>query len=233
VPVSYANSAAFVAALAKLVPDMKGGYTEADFVTDALARFSEDNPAELTVDVGDGSTTEYQLGASSFATFVLGFSEANPITVERLDSSGDPYNPPEPWAERVRIDRRTLAGVPALYLVFPTAPAAAGKARVHFKAPYTIGASTTDLPAMFHTAVVRKAAALKCSALSTYYKQTIDPAGGSDIFDARQYAQSYADDAARFEAEYEKVVRNLGEPAGLSFGRARSAIPRVFRPWGG
>ena len=91
-PVSYANLTAFVAALAKLVPDMKGAYTEADFVTDAVTRFSEQIPAELTVDVGDGSTTEFELGASSFATFVLGFSEGWPITVERLSSANAAQN---------------------------------------------------------------------------------------------------------------------------------------------
>lgn len=230
-PVSYANLTAFVAALAKLVPDMKGGYTEADFVTDAVTRFSEQIPAELTVDVGDGSTTEFELGASSFATFVLGFSEGWPITVERLSSANAAQNPPVAWGEKVRIDKRAVAGVPKLYLVFPSAPPAAGKARVHFSVPWTVS-TTVDLPAAYHTAVVKKAGALKCEALSLFYANTIDPSGGSDIFDARQYADTYAKRAEELSVDFDRIVSGAGEAPGMSFGRARSAIPRVFAPWG-
>lgn len=230
-PVSYANLTAFVAALAKLVPDMKGGYTEADFVTDAVSRFSEEIPAELTIDVGDGSTTEWALGSDTFATFLPGFSESWPITVERLSSANAAQNPPVPWGDAVRIDRRSLAGVPTLYLVFPTAPPAAGKARVHFRSTWTVSA-TVDLPAVFHTAIVKKAGALKCAALAIYYAQTIDPNGGSDIFDARQYVESYAKRAEELEAEVAKTIRGAGDAPGMSRGRASTGIARVYAPWG-
>lgn len=230
-PVSYANLTAFVAALAKLVPDMKGGYTEADFVTDAVTRFSEQIPAELTADAGDGSATEFELGASPFGSFALGFSEGWPITVERLTSGNVAMNPPQAWGEKVRIDKRAVSGVPKLYLVFPSAPPAAGKARVHFSAPWTVS-TTVDLPAAYHTAVVKKAGALKCRALALFYAQTIDPSGGSDIFDARQYADAYAKRADELEEDFDRIVAGAGEAPGMSFGRARSRIPRVFAPWG-
>lgn len=230
-PVSYATLSAFVAALAKLVPDMKGGYTEADFVTDAVTRFSEEIPAELSVDVGDGTLTEWELGTTTFATFALGFSESWPITVERLSSANAAQNPPVAWGDKVRIDKRAVAGVPKLYLVFPSAPPAAGQARVHFSAPWTVS-TTVDLPATYHTAIVKKAGALKCRALALFYAQTIDPAGGSDIFDARQYADSYAKRAEELEVDFDRIVAGAGEAPGMSFGRARSTIPRVFAPWG-
>lgn len=233
-PVTYANSAAFVAALAKLVPDMKGGYTEADFISDAVARLSEDVPGYATVDVGDGSLYEWALGSGTFASWVVGFSESWPVQFEQLNAAGAPYRPPAPFTgDTPYFDERTASSVPALYLVFVTAPAAAAKARVRFRIPWTIGASTYTVPAPYHVAVVKLAASLKCSALSTFYKQTIDPAGGSDIFDARQYAESYASDAERFLGEYRDAVPELGSAAGLAFGNVTTGIPRVFPAWAG
>jgi len=79
-------------------------------------------------------------------------------------------------------------------------------------------------------AVVKKAAAKKCAALSTYYKQSIDPAGGSDIFDARQYAEAYAVDAKRWGAEYAELVGLGPNETGFSTGRIRRGQPTVFRP---
>lgn len=232
--VTYANQAAFVAALAKLVPDMKGGYTEADFIQEAVNRLSEDVPGYATADVGDGSTYEWALGTSPFASWVVGFSEAWPIQVEQLNAAGAPYRPPAPFSgDAPYFDERTSGGVPTLYLVFVTAPGSTAKARIRFRIPWTIGVSTYTVPAAFHVAVVKLAAALKCSALSTYYKQTIDPAGGSDIFDARQYAESYASDAERFLAEYRAAVPPVSSSAGLAFGRVSTALPTIFPAWGG
>lgn len=234
-PVTYANQAAFVAALAKLVPDMKGAYTEADFVTEAVDALSEDQPGWETVDVGDGSTLAWRLGlaAAPFASFVIGFSDLWPLEVEVLDAAGAPYRPPAIYTPAPYFEKRYASATPELWLVFETAPSATGKARVRFAKPWTVSATAVDVPARWHAAVVKKAAAKKCAALSTFYKESIDPAGGSDIFDARQYAESYAADAERWDAEYAKLVGIGGGEVAIEHGPIQRGAPTAFRPWGG
>lgn len=228
-PVTYADSAAFVAALAKLCPDMKGAYTEVDFITEAIDVLAEDVPAWETVDVGDGATLAWELGASPFGGWTVGFSDLWPFTAEVLDAAGNPYRPPGNFTPRPYLEQRYVGGVPKQYLVFQTAPSSTGKARILFQRLWTLA----TLPPRFHRAVVVKAAAKKCSALSTFYKESIDPAGGSDIFDARQYAQSYADDAERLDAEYAKQVGIGGGETAIEHGCIDRRQPNALRPWSG
>lgn len=232
-PITFANEAAYVAQLAKLVPDMKGGYAEADFIQEALRDLSEDYPAWDTADVGDGATREWTLGTGVFATFAIGFSDLWPVTFELLDAAGNPLADPVEYDPRPAIRRRASGGTPSMVLSFPSAPAAAAKCRVWWQKRWTVGAGATTVPAELQLSVVHKAAAKKCAALSTYYKASIDPAGGSDIFDARQYAEQYANDAERWDAEYAKVIGLGGDETGFVHGSIGSdSLPRVFRPWG-
>lgn len=229
-PVTLASESAFVAQLALLVPDMKGGYTEANFVQEAVDALSEDVPGWEAVDVGDGSTRAWQLGASPFGGFLIGFSDVWPIEYEALDSSGSPFADPADFTPAPRLDQR-YSSAPQLWLVFPVAPGSSSKCRVKFRKPWTISGSTITVPARWHLAVVKKAAAKKCAALATFYKNSIDPSGGSDIFDARQYAQSYADDAERWDAEYAKLVGLGSAESGFEAGQVKRGAPSAFSPW--
>lgn len=232
-PITFANQAAFVAQLALFVPDMKGGYTEADFIQEAVAILSEDKPAWEEVDVGDGTTKVWTLGASPFGGWATGFSDLWPVEYEALDSDGNPYEPPILYTPRPRIVQRTSGGNPALVLSFSSAPSATAKCRVKFRKPWTIASGSTNVPNHLQLAVVKKAAAKKCAALSTFYKQSIDPAGGSDIFDARMYAEQYASDAKRWGAEYAELVGLGGEETRVAFGAVRRGQATAFGPRGG
>lgn len=233
--VTYANLEEFTLALGVLVPDMKAAYVEEDFIAQAVARLSEDFPAWATADLGDGSTTEWQLGevGGDLEAFVVGFSDTWPFTCEELNAEDEPFAEPVRYPITPRIDVRTVAGVPTSFLVFSSAPSTNAKCRVRFRVEWEIEESSTTVPAKFHVAVVKLAAALKCAALATFYKASIDPAGGSDIFDARQYAEAYGADAERWRAEYRDAVGGSGGlRVGFATTKARTSVPQVFRPWG-
>lgn len=117
----FSNLTAFATRLTELVKDTKPGYTDADFVDDALKRYAEDYPCEVTADVGDGTTFEWDLSAAPFARFDRGLSDVWPMEVEDLDEDSAPYRPP---ARRRReadwwITPREEAATP------PTAPTVA------------------------------------------------------------------------------------------------------------
>lgn len=231
-PITFANEAAFVAQLAALVPDMKGGYAEADFVQEAVRVLSEDVPAWEEVDVGDGTTKAWTLGASPFGGWAAGFSDLWPVTFEVLDEDGLPFEPPVDYTPAPRIVERTVSANPAHVLSFRDAPATTAKCRVRFRKPWTIAAGSTNVPAHLQLAVVKKAAAKKCAALATFYRSTIDPAGGSDIFDARMYAEGYAADAKRWNAEYADLVGLGPNETGFVSGTIRRGQATAFRPRG-
>jgi hypothetical protein len=90
----FSNLTAYGTRLAELVRGTKPGYTDADFVDEALRRYAEDFPCEVTVDIGDGTTTEWMLGDGDFARFDRAISDAWPVRAERL-ASGVPVNPRE------------------------------------------------------------------------------------------------------------------------------------------
>lgn len=229
--ITFANEAAYVAHLAKLVPDMKGAFTEADFIQEAVDALSEDVPAWATVDVGDGSTREWTLGVSPFASWVEGFSDLWPVCYELLDASGNPLATPAEYRPAPRIVQRVVSTVPRRVLSFEVAPSSTAKCRVLFQVRWSIAADSTNVPSRLQLAVVKKAAAKKCAALASFYMESIDPAGGSEIFDARQFAKDYADRAEGWDAEYAKLVGLGGGETGFASGRVRRDQPTAFRPW--
>lgn len=229
----FARLADFGAAVTELVPDTKGGYTDSDFVLEAARRYAEARPAIESQDLGDGSTSEWVLGDAPFGSWAEGFSDQWPVTVEQLDTTNAPQKPQQHLAEGPDFwfERRFVSSELRRYLVFDTAPPAAGKVRVRFRRAYTIDdedTPTVEVPTHHHLAVVYKACELKCAALVGEYQRSIDPAGGSDIFDANMYVRQYADGVNHWRQEYEKILGLNASAQSFSSGRVRTAGARAW-----
>jgi hypothetical protein len=228
VPLTFANESQFAAHLAKLVPDTKTSVTDAQFVQEAVRALNEDYPGWETVDVGDGTTKRWVLGTAPFTGYVLGYSDLYPIEVEQLDGAGNPYDPASLYVPAPKVVEEFTGGAPTKALRFETAPAASGKARVKFQKAWEIGASTTNIPAPLQLSIVHKAAAKKCRALASYARSTIDPMGGSELYDAQQRADGYESEADRWDKEYAKIVGVGGDEIGFTHGRVRTMRHGVF-----
>jgi len=227
----FTNLTGYATRVGELVPDTKGGYTDADFVKDALERYSESYPCWEQADIGDGTQREWPLNASPFGGFVLGYSDLIGMRVEEL-SAAAPQVPPvfllhgRAWW----LDRRTVSSAPVLYLVFETAPHATDKVRVHWKRRWTVAdPSTNQVPQHHHMAVVYRACAYKCAALSAYYRRSVDSVGGSDAFSAIEVADGYDRQAKSFLGDFNRVLGVGGPSPSLTVGRVVRSRTRVFR----
>lgn len=233
-----ADLAAFITALDELVPDSKGNYSEAGFIAQGIAKFSDSIPCVESVDLGDGSTRSWVLpGALStdpFYRWSPGFSDRWPVEIEQLTTSDLSCEPPEEFAGSFRVEHRTVAGVQKRYLVLDSAPASTSKVRVRFSRPYIVRNAASpitalvEVPQHFQMAVLYAAAAEKCDALAAFYRASIDPAGGSDIFDARQYADSYNRQADRFREQFAELSGVGDEEQSFSTGQVRTNEPTIF-----
>jgi hypothetical protein len=234
----------YAAVVAEQVPDTKATRSDSDLVLDALERYSEEDPCEEHVDLGDGSTTAWDLSASPFAYtaptgstpavgFLFGFSDKLEIKAEDLASAGVSQRPRvfRAFGESrdFWLERRTSSGALKTYLVFDAAPPT-NLVRVHFKKRWTIHATVaTNVPLHMQLAVVDLACALKCEILASVYRRMVDSVGGSDVFSAIDRADSYDKKAQGFWAAYRRA---LGIPSkdvpSIVTGRARTGQSRVF-----
>lgn len=222
----YTTADEFATALAALVPDTKAQSPDSDLIAHALGRYSEQSPSWETADVGDGSLFEWDLSASPFGNFQVGFSDVMGVVVEELDSAGAPYRPPVKLTEGRDhyLDRRTVGGVAKLYLVFVNAPPST-KLRVRWRKVWVL----LEVPSRHHDAIVSRAAARKCIQLASTYADSVDPtATATDLFNAEEKAQAYRDMAAGFFAEFNRVLGIGGSVTGLATGKIRTGQNRVF-----
>lgn len=234
----FANLTAVVAAIDELVPDMKGAYDEAGFVLQGIARLSDSQPAVESVDVGDGTTREWVLpGATSadpFYRYETGFSDRWPLEIEQLTTGDVPSADAEEYSGRWRVEDRTVSGSLKRYLIFATAPATAAKARVRFRRPWIVRnvagavAALVEVPKHYQMALVYFACAEKCDALAALYRSSIDPSGGSDIFDARQYADSYETKADKFRDQAAGISGVGDDEQSFSAGTIHTGEVTVF-----
>jgi hypothetical protein len=225
----YTNLTGYATRVTELVPDAKGGYTDSDFVKDALERYAEAYPCWEQADIGDGSTTAWLMGTSPFAGFLLGYSDLFEVRVEELSASASQR--PQVWMDPdgdYWLERRTVSGAPKIYLVFLRAPATTG-ARVHWRRRWTVTDSpnANEVPLNHQEAVVFRACAYKCSALASWYRRTVDPGSGSDYFAANDTADAYAREAKRWEEEFRRVLA-VGVKVGVVSSVARHHRQRVF-----
>jgi len=221
----FANQAAYAAKLLELVPDTKATVSDSDLVAMGLDRYSEAFPSWETADIGDGTTFEWDLSASPFGGFELGFSDVMGIVVEELDGSGAPYRPPVKLLEGRDhyLDRRTVTTA-KLYLVFPSAPPST-KHRVRWRKRWPIA----EVALAHQLAVVYRAAASKCSNLATVYADTVDPSANvTDLFDGSEKVATYKDLVGHWMREFRRVLGISGSAQGLATGKARTGQNRVF-----
>ena len=205
----FVSLATAAAALTAKVPDTKGGYTDSDFILEALRELSDAYQGWATADVGDGSAREFITGAGgSLTSWVAGYSEHGGVELEELSAAATPCNPPrllvhgQDWW----FDRRTLSGSARLYIVTSSAP---GTSLLRVRFPIRWVATDTPtftLPDHLHMALVYKAASLKCGALGAYYRSTVDAAGGSDTFEAEPVSASYFRAVGHWEKEYKRAL---------------------------
>lgn len=227
----FSDMADFAEKVGELVPDTKGGYDDADFVDAALRAYSGKYPAEDTADIGDSSTQEWVMGTAPFADWAEGFSDQWPVEIEQLDG-GTPTRP-QTWLRRDIEwwwERRDSSGLKRV-LVFADAPDATDQVRVHWKRPFAISGSTVEVPTAHQMAVVYRACQLKCEALASWYQRTIDPAGGSDIFDGVAYVDRYAEGAKRWAKLAGEVLGVETESTHIRRARIRTGRDRVFHRW--
>ena len=239
----FSSLADFIAAVDSLVPDPKGAYDESAFIAQALARLSDDVPAVESVDLSgaffddaffdpdffETEGTEYLVPGVFFPRWSVGFSDRFPIDAEALDSKGKPFASPEDWHGQIRTENRWANGALSTYLVFYEAPTSTSKARVRFRRPYSVTSTLVEVPPRFQMAVVFWAASLKCEALGSLYRSSVDPAGGSDIFDARMFAKDYDDKADAWRARYAELTDVGGDEPSFSTGRVKTSEGLVFR----
>jgi hypothetical protein len=227
----YTTLTAAAAALTAEVPDTRGGFTDSDFIVRALRQISDAYPGWGTVDVGDGATREWILGAGgSFTAWVFGYSEVGNVTLERLSAVATPDNPPRFLTKRRDwwFDRRTTAGAPRLYLVVAEAPGTS-LLRVRFPIRWvaTASADSMTLPDHLHDALVALGCAFKCGALGSYYRSTVDTTGGGDVFDGEEVSASYFRAASHWRKEYARLIGKT-QRAHLTHGTANPNRRRVF-----
>lgn len=232
----------YAGVLALLVPDTKTSRTDNDFTADALERYAERFPCWEQQDIGDGSTTAWDLSASPFAYaaasdatpalgFVLGYSDQWPLKAEDLGSAATPQRPPvfREYGEDgdFWIEERTVSSLAKRYLVFNSAPGTS-LVRVHFRKRW----SFKHVPLHHQMAVVYAAAALKCEALASRYRSMVDSVGGSDVFAALQHAESYKEQATSHWAAFSRTLGTGGGSAGdaplFATARAETGRVRVF-----
>lgn len=227
----FTNLTTVAAAVTEKVRDSKGGFVDSDFVVEALRLLSEIHPAWATVDVGDGSTREWITGAGgSLTAWVPGFSEMGKVELEELSAADTPGNPP-----RIKVkdqdwwfDHRTVSSASRLYIVLRDAPGTS-LLRIRFPIRWvaTTAASSLTLPDHLHMALVYKACELKCGALGSFYRSTVDAAGGSDTFEAEPVSASYFRAAGHWRGEYERATQQL-VTSQLTTGIVRPRRMRVF-----
>ncbi len=221
----FAGLTGYADALGSLVKDRRASREDVDLVSDALELFADDVPVNATADVGDGSAREWELGASPFGAWSLGFSETRSVRVERLAASA-PQNPQE-WLrqQQHRIEERTVSGTQKVYLVLDEAPPASpSQYRVHFRRRWTVGAATNEVRLGFQMSVVYLAAALKCEALAAAYANTRTEA--TELFNGLSAADAWAQRAKDFRALYARALR--GNSRGLTSAQVRTGRGTVF-----
>lgn len=227
----FENLSGYVAAVRSLVPDNKGGYVDRDFVSRAIEGYSEDNPAYVVVDVGDGSAKAWAVGTSPLSGWVPGFSESHGFTVETL--SGGSSQTPRHFLDDGRdfwTEYRDVSGTATLHLVTQFAPSSADQYRVRFRKRWLVddeASPSNEIPLHHQMAVVYAAAAEKSQALASWYRRTADPDSGSDLFSASEVADGYMQNARNWR---EKYVTTLGLRSGPAF-RSTTVRPdrqRVF-----
>lgn len=224
----FTSLATAAAALTAKVPDTKGGYTDSDFILEALRELSDAYQGWCTVDVGDGSTREWITGAGgSLTAWVAGYSEHGAVELEELSAAATPCNPPRllVYGQDWWYDRRTTSTLARLYIVVGSAPGTS-LLRIRFPIRWTAGASI-DLPDHLHMALIYKAASLKCGALGAYYRSTVDAAGGSDSFEAEPVSSSYFRAVGHWEREYKRALGST-QLAQITEGVVNPRRLRVF-----
>lgn len=235
----FADLSAFKSCIDELVPDSRGDFDEDKFVEQALARLADDHPAVEAVDVGDGTVRAWVLPGDTgdpFERWAPGFSDRFPLDVELLTTGDVAIEPPSDYPSEFRIETRWVSGALAFYLVVGSAPAANAKARVRFRRPYIVRDAVEDpaadavveVPRHFQMAVVFWACALKCDSLASFYRSSIDPNGGSDIFDARQFAKDYVDQAEKFRERYAELSGVGDDEVSFSHGQIDDNVLTVF-----
>ena len=235
----FADLTGYATRLTQLVSDTKGGFADKDFVSDALERYCEDYPCEVTTDIGDGTTKEWDLSATPFTKFDRGQSDQWPVQVERLDGSSLPLSPQE-WFQPGTdfwIDAREVSGVPKLYLVFRSAPPTT-KWRVRWRRRWRVSdavvspaaAAVNEVPTHHQNAVVYLAAEIKCLSLASFYAGTVDNVGGSDLFEGKSTAQLFRTMAKDWRARYETIL-GIGRRAGITVGVVDDGNLRVWPRW--
>lgn len=239
----FTNLTAYATCLAEKVPDAKAGRSNADLVAEALERYAEDWPCWEQADIGDGSIKAWDLAASPFAYvaatglgFVFGFSDVYPVRVEQLASAGVSQSPKAWLVEDVDfwVEDRTVGGLPVKYLVFASAPATS-LARVHWQKRWLVNNEATPtnrVPLHHQLAVVDLAGALKCEALASKYRASVDSVGGADVFNALERAEKYDSLAGSFWGAYKRTI-GLGQSSNLTTGRVSTGRGRVFGGWRG
>lgn len=223
----FADAAGFATALRELVPDTKAQRTDADLVSQALERYAERFPSWQSADIGDGSTFEWRLGVASTAAFedvLIGYSELHGFDVQELDTGDVPYRPQVSLrsGRDFYLDRRTVSGEAALFLVFLDAPS---RVRVTWRKRWAL----LEVPVAHQMAIVYRAAAYKCEALASVYAASVDPtATGTDLFSGDPKVEGYRSQARTFMSNVEGIL-GVGTPSsGLSVGQVRTGQLRVF-----
>jgi len=228
----FADVSGYAAALKAEVSDQRAPKSDVDFILQALRLFSDDVPLMITSDIGDDSTTEWELGktAEPFADWSFGFSEArrSRITVEELASSA-PQDIPvflRNDEDLYRIEARTVSGAHKLYLVFASAPPATpNQYRVRWPRVWKVDGSTNEVRLNHQLAVVWSAAALKCGALAAEYSKAVRQ--GTTSFDGLAAAQAYETRRDHYLALYRREIRR--ERKGFRRGQVNTGQDRIFR----
>lgn len=213
----------YAQALAELVKDERGSRDDTDLVGDALDRYSEMVPCVESVDIGDGTLKEWEIGEAPFDTWSFGFSEREQLQIEEL--SGDaPQEPPVVVTKDLyRLEERTDAGSPVLWLVFLETPQASpNQHRVRFRRKWAI----EEIRLHDQMGVVEIAAAIKCEMLRAVYASTRTEQ--SDLFDGSSKVDQYERLARDYWARARRRL-GLGGGRGLRAGRIRSGKLDVFR----
>lgn len=219
----FSTVTAYAAALVGLVKDAKSDRTDEEFIEDALEVYNDHYTAWQTADIGDDSTKEWQLGkaAEPFADFLLGYSDLFPLEVEELDENDASQNPRARVVSGWRLDERVVSSVPVKFIMFETAPASTSKVRVRWRAQW----AAANVPVAHQRSVVYFAAELKCLALESRYRSTVDDGTG---FSGEVTADGYASAASRWRR---KALSKLGIGGGgkvVARGSVVSNRERVF-----
>ena len=187
-----------------------------DTVEEALARYSQERPRTIAVDVPGTGAFEYNLPTGFVDDFSSMLSVQYPF---------DPTDQNPPYV-KAGDDFQLYRGTVGLVLRFAESRPASGELfRATYTAPHTVTVSSTTVPQGDERAVINLGAALLCEMLAAEYERRSRSTLPEATFDLRTKSQEYQTQADR----YYKLWR---DQMGISDdGRPQAAVAWTDTDW--